>query len=307
PGRDRAPAAAAALGLLLAATGATAAPTPSPSGREILVRYPQALSVVDLEAADDWGLVPLSGTVEAAVFVREQAVLLLHSPARQELSVVDARRYSPTRYQVLASYRSPELSRRGMRFVASASRYYLAAGRTAVAVVDPRTLLAKLGVYTFDFLPMVDDTAQHVALDEGFFALRNGQLSVEDPRSGMPAPQFVRLTDRPLELLADPSRSRLYLSASRPGGTGALLVLDARTRSVVHELNVSWPITSMAWLEDGAIGLLSAPRRLVAVYDPLKDRWGRVFSLKAPGTPLGLLSLAEPQGRRFSPLQEDAR
>lgn len=297
---------AAGLGLLMAPSGAWAAPKASPAGREVLVSYPQAVAVIDLDAPDDWGTIPVGGTVEAAAFVREQAVLLLHSPARQELAVVDVRRYSPTRYQVLASYRSPELSRRGMRFVASASRYYLASGRTAVAVVDPRTLLAKLGVYTFDFLPMVDDTAQHVTLPEGFFALKDGQLTVEDPLAGgLPVPQFVRLSDRPRELLADPSRSRLYLTANRPGGTGALLVLDARARTVVHALNVPWPITSMAWLEDGSIGLLSAQHRMLAVYDPLKDRWTRVWSPKVPGTPLRLLALGEPGGKRFDPIRED--
>ncbi|MNY02895.1 hypothetical protein D3C86_1354860 [compost metagenome] len=298
-----------ACGLLLMTQGADAAPTPVPTtGREVLITYPQALAVVNLDAPDDWGLVPIGGTVEAAAYVREQSVLLLHSPARQELAVVDARRFSPTRYQVLASYRSPELSRRGMRFVAVANRFYLASGRTAVAVVDPRTLLAKLGVYTYDFLPVVDDTAQHVTMAEGYFALKDGQLTVEDPRAGgVPVPQFVRLSDRPQELLADPSRSRLYLAANRPGGTGALLVLDARTRAVIHELAVSWPITSMTWLEGGAIGFLSAARPLIAVYDPAKDRWATILSPKVPGKPLRLLALGEPNGKRFAPLQEDGR
>lgn len=299
---------AAALALLATSRGAAAAPSPSPAGREILVCYPQALAVIDLDAPDDWGTVPVGGAVEAATFVREHGVLLLHSPARQELSVVDARRYSPTRYQVLASYRSPELSRRGMRFVASGNRYYLASGRTAVAVLDPRTLLAKLGVYSFDFLPMVDDTSQHATLSEGFFALKDGQLTVEDPRSGgLPVPEFIRLSDRPKELLADPARSRLYLTASRQGGKGALLVLDARTRTVVHDLTVQWPITSMAWLDDGSIGLLSSQRRMLAVYDPQGDRWVRVWSPKIPGTPLRLLALGEPGGKRFEPNTEEGR
>lgn len=266
------------------------------SDYDLLVSYPDGVAVIDPNQTDDWGLIPMKGSVEAAVHLRDRDVLLMHAPAVGELSVVDMQPFSPSRYQVLASYRSPELYRRGMRFVRSGARVYLAAGRTAVAILDPKTLLAKLGLYTFDFLPLVYASGMESVLSSGIFTLKDGQLTYEDPRpkGGIPAPVYVRLSQRPLEMLADTVASKLYLSASKPDGTGVVFVVDAPTRTVAQEIPVPWPITSMAWLDNGELALLSGPRRQLAIYDTKLNRWARVWSPKIPGRPMRLLPVGRP-------------
>lgn len=266
------------------------------SDYDILVGYPNGVAVIDPNQTDDWGLIPMTGNVEAAAHLRDRNVLLLHAPNVAELSVVDIEPFSPSRYQVLASYRSPELGRRGMRFVRSGTRVYLASGRTAVAILDPKTLLAKLGLYTFDFLPLVYTNGEQSVLSAGIFTLKDGQLTYEDPRptGGISAPVYVRLSQRPLQMLADTVASKLYLSASKPDGTGLVFVVDAATRQVTQEIQVPWPITSMAWLDNGELAVLSGPRRRLGIWDTKLDKWARVWTPKVPGIPTRLLPVGKP-------------
>jgi len=266
------------------------------SGYDILVTYPNGVAVIDPNQADDWGLIPVTGKIEAAVHLRDRQVLLLHAPDIGELSIIDVEPFSPSRYQVLASYRSPELMRRGLRFVRSGTRVYLASGQTAVAILDPKTLLAKLGLYTFDFLPLVYTNGDQSVLPQGIFTLKDGQLTCEDPRpkGGISAPVYIRLSQRPLEMLTDTVASRIYLSASKPDGTGVVFVVDAASRSVVQEIPVPWPITSMAWLDNGELALLTGPRRRLALYDTKLNKWARVWSPKIPGLPTRLLPVGKP-------------
>lgn len=300
-----------ALTCFLAASLATPAwglsKTVRASGYDLLVSYPTGVAVIDPNQTDDWGLIPMSGNVEAAAHLRDRDVLLLHAPNVGELSVVDLQPFSPSRYQVLASYRSPELGRRGMRFVRSGTRVYLASGRTAVAILDPQTLLAKLGLYTFDFLPLVYATGDQSILSQGIFTLKDGQLTYEDPRpkGGISAPVYVRLSQRPIEMLTDTVSSKLYLSASKPDGTGVVFVVDATTRTVAQEIPVPWPITSMAWLDNGELALLSGPRRRLAIYDTKLNRWARVWSPQIPGMPSRLLPVGKPPEVAPPPLEEE--
>lgn len=277
------------------------------SSYDILVGYPHGVAVIDPNQTDDWGLIPMPGTVEAAAHLRDRQVLLMHSPDVGELAIVDVEPYSPSRYQVLARYQSPELKRRGMRFVRSGTRVYLAIGQTAVAIVDPKTLLAKLGLYTFDFLPLVYASGEQSVLAQGLFTLKDGQLTYEDPRpkGGVSAPVYIRLSQRPLQMLADTVASKLYLSASKPDGTGLVFVVDAATRRVERELPVPWPITSIAWLDNGELALLSAPRKRLAVYDTKLDRWARVWSPKIPGLPTRLLPVGRPPEIAPPPPEEE--
>ncbi len=277
------------------------------SGYDILVGYPTGVAVIDPNQTDDWGLIPMTGNVEAAAHLRERDVLLLHAPNVGELTVVDIQPFSASRYQVLASYRSPELYRRGMRFVQSGTRVYLASGRTAVAILDPKTLLAKLGTYTFDFLPLVYATGAQAVLPQGIFMLKDGQLTYEDPRpkGGISAPVYVRLSQRPLEMLADTVASKLYLSASKPDGTGVVFVVDAETRQVAQEIPVPWPITSMAWLDNGELAVLSGPRRRLALYDTKLNKWARVWSPQIPGIPRRLLPVGRPPEVAPPPPEEE--
>lgn len=295
----------------LALVAMPALASPRPSGSEILVGYPHETVVINPDQADDWGLLPVSGTVEAAAYLQDRHLLFLHMPDVRQLAVVDVTPFSTTRYQVLASYQSPELGRKGLQFVQSGTRIYLASGRTAVAIVDPQSLLAKLGLYSFDFLPLLDSQGDEAMLAGGVFTLKDGQLTVETPSNqemGVHAPVFVRLSARPLQMLSDPVRSLLYLSASRPDGTGALLVVDAKTQQMTREVSVPWPITSLSWLDDGDLCLLSGPRRRLALYDPARDRFTRIWSSGPPGLPTRLLSAGAPaqaSAPASSPMNEE--
>lgn len=303
----RAWALATALILGLALPGWALPKSVRASGYDILVGYPNGVAVIDPNQTDDWGLIPMTGNVEAAAHLRDRDVLLLHAPNVSELSIVDVQPFSPSRYQVLASYRSPELGRRGMRFVRSGTRVYLAAGNTAVAILDPKTLLVKLGLYTFDFLPLVYTNGEQSVLSQGIFTLKDGQLTYEDPRpkGGISAPMYVRLGQRPLQMLADTIASRLYLSASKPDGTGVVFVVDAATRHVAQEIPVPWPITSMAWLDNGELAVLSGPRRRLGIWDTKLNKWARVWSPQIPGIPTRLLPVGKPPEVAPPPPEEE--
>lgn len=293
------------IAALLLAVGTPLGRDVRASGYELLVSYPHQVVVIDPNQPDDTGVIPVNGTAEASHLLRDKGVLFLHMPDVNELAVVNVAPFSPDRYQVLASYRSPELGRRGLRFVASGLKIYLARGREAVAILDPATLIARLGLYTFDFLPLVFQ--DQVIMRQGIFSLQAGQLSYEDPRprpGALHVPVFVRLGDRPLELLAAPARDRLYLSATRPDATGAILELDSEKREVIHQIVTPWPITSMSWLDNGELAVLSASRRRLGVYDLARRRWARIWTPAVAGTPVRLLPTGMPPAGGPAPEDE---
>lgn len=273
-----------------AAQPAHAAPSVTP----LVLSYPRTVLVLDPAQADDVGSLPVEGTVEAACLLSDRSLLIMHAPDAQALHLVDVTPLSSSRFQVLASYHSPELARRSLRFVQSGLRVYLAAGSTAVAIIDPKSYLVKLGAHAIDFLPLVADA--NVVMPQGLFSLVDGQLSFENPqqRGGVSAPVFIPLADRPLELLPDPANGRLCVSVSKADGSGGIVVLDASSRRVVQEIPVPWPITSMVWRKQDQLAVLSAARKRLGLYDLSTQRWMRIWSPSVPGKPLKLLALDSP-------------
>lgn len=278
------------LGWLLLVAPAKAYPSLSP----LVVAYPHQVAVIDPAEADDVGILPMKGTPDAAYFLPERSLLFLHSPDTEALDIVDTRRYSPSRFQVLASYHSIELARPGLRFVQFGSLVYLAARTTAIAIVDPVSLLAKLGEQSCDFLPMI--FSNHAVLPVGIFSLQDGQLAYEDsmPHLGVSAPMFIPLSGHPHTLLADGLRNKLYLSVAEPDGTGAIDVVDAASRSLSQVIPVPWPLKSLVWRDDHELAILSATHRRLGIYDLASQRWERIWSPKIPGKPLRLLEVGCP-------------
>lgn len=270
---------------------------------DVLAVYPDKIVVIDPSSPDDWGVIPVQGMVHSALWLMERHLLLVHLPAQKAMAVIDTRPGSVTRYRAIATYHAPEFSDTRLKFAVSGGRVYLARNRQAVLIFDPGSLLAKIGLYAVDFLPVVYSTATRAILSDRILALEEGQLTVEwtRPRPGeVAAPRYVRLPHRPTGMLSHREGSWVYLSARANDGTGRVLVLDTSSLEVVHEIPVPHAITSMAWLDDGRLCLLSAKESRFAILDVKTWDWARVWTPKIPGTPIRLLSAAPPPTPEFA-------
>lgn len=270
---------------------------------DVLAVYPDRMVVIDPSSPDDWGVIPVQGMVHSALWLMERHLLLVHLPDQKAMAVIDTRPGSVTRYRAIATYHSPEFSDTRLKFAISAGRVYLARGHQAVLIFDPGSLLAKIGLYAVDFLPVVYSTATRAILSDRILALEEGQLTVEwtRPRPGeVAAPRYVRLPYRPTGMLPHREGGWVFLSGRADDGSGRLLVLDTRTLEVAHELAVPHAITSMAWLDDGRLCLLSAKESRFAILDVKSWTWARVWTPKIPGTPIRLLSAAPPPTHEFA-------
>jgi hypothetical protein len=263
----------------------------------VLVVYPDRMVVIDPASPDDWGSIPVQGTAHSAIWLMERHLLLVHLPGKKAMAVIDTRPDSVTRYRAIATYHSPEFADTSLRFALSGGRVYLAREREAVLIFDPPTLLAKIGLYAVDFLPLVYSSATRVILADRIVALEAGQLTVEStrPRRGeVAAPRFIRLPYRPTGLLTHRDGGPLLLSCRADDGTGRLLALDTETLDISQEIAVPHAITSMAWLDDGRLCILSATEGQLAILDLKTWRWARIWKPAIPGTPIRLLTAAAP-------------
>lgn len=294
------PALAAAVGSIPTAPAVTAKPpvrTGAVGASDVLAVYPDRIVVIDPASPDDWGVIPVQGMVHSAVWLMERHLLLVHLPEQKSMAVIDTRPGSVTRYRAIASYHAPEFADTALRFAISGGRVYLARDRQAVLIFDPGSLLAKIGLYAVDFLPVVYSTATRVILSDKILALEEGQFTVEwtRPRPGeVAAPRYVRLPYRPIGLLSHREGGMVYLSCRADDGTGRILALDSETLEVAREIAVPHAITSMAWLDDGRLCILSAKESRFAILDLKSWRWARVWTPKIPGRPVRLLSAAPP-------------
>lgn len=287
---------------------------PAWASSDVLAVYPNRMVVIDPQSPDAWGMIPVQGTVESAVWLMSEHLLLAHMPEQKTFTVIDTRPNSVRRYQAIATYQSPEFSDASLRFALVGGRVYLARNQQAVLIFDPRTLVAKIGLYAVDFLPVVYSTATRAILADRIIALEEGQLTVEStrPRPGEGAvPRYVRLPYRPTGMLPHREGGQLMLSCRADDGTGRVLALDAETLEIVRDEPVPHAITSMAWLDDGRLCVLSAPQNRFALLNVTTWRWERVWSPKVPGLPIRLLSAAPPplpegmpEGLRFGEVYE---
>lgn len=295
-----APAQAAAVGSPPTAPPVTAKP-PARSGAvgasDVLAVYPDRIVVIDPASPDDWGVIPVQGMVHSAIWLMERHLLLVHLPEQKSMAVIDTRPGSLTRYRALASYQAPEFADPSLRFAISGGRVYLARDRQAVLIFDPRSLLAKIGLYAVDFLPVIYSTATRVILSDKILSLEDGQFTVEwtRPRPGeVAAPRPLRLPYRPTGLLSHREGGMVFLSCRADDGTGRILALDSETLEVTREIAVPHAITSMAWLDDGRLCILSAKESRFAILNLRTWQWARVWTPKIPGRPQRLLSAAPP-------------
>lgn len=273
------------------------APREAVASGNVLLVYPDRMVVIDPASPDDWGNIPVKGTVNSALWLMERHLLLVHLPGEKAMVVIDTRPDSVTRYRALATYHAPEFADPALRFAQSGGRVYLARAREAVLIFDPPTLLAKIGLYAADFLPLVYSTATRVLLADRIVSLEAGQVTVEStrPRPGeISAPRYLRLPYRPTGLLTHREGGSLYLACRADDGTGRLLALDPATMEITQEIAVPHAITSMAWLDDGRLCMLSAPVGRLAILDVATWRWTRIWQPEIPGKPLRLLSAAAP-------------
>lgn len=293
---------AAAAGII--ATSSATLATRGAGTSDVLAVYPDRIVVINPVSPDDWGAIPLQGTVHSALWLMERHLLLVHLPEQKTMAVIDTRPDSIKRYRAIASYQSPEFADAGLRFALSGGRVYLVRDRQAVVIFDPQSLLAKIGLYAVDFLPVVYSTATRVILSDRIVALEHGQLTVEStrPRPGeVAAPRYVRLPYRPTAMLPQREGGLLFLSGRADDGSGRIVALDARTMEPAQEIAFPHAITSMAWLDDGRLCVLSADEGRFAILDLQTWRWSRVWAPKIPGRPLRLLSAAPPPALGGSP------
>jgi hypothetical protein len=263
----------------------------------VLAVYPDRIVVIDPASPDDWGVIPVQGMVHAAIWLMERHLLLVHLPDQKAMAVIDTRPGSVSRYRAIATYHSPEFADPTLRFALSGGRVYLAREHQAVLIFDPGSLLAKIGLYAVDFLPVVYSTSARVILSDRILALEEGQLTVEwtRPRPGeVAAPRYVRLPYRPTGLLPQREGGLIVLSCRADDGTGRILALDAQTLEIAKEISVPHAITSMAWLDDGRLCVLSAKESRFAILDLTSWTWARVWKPTIPGRPVRLLSAAPP-------------
>ncbi len=290
--------ASAGAAAAMASTVATASPRSGAMGTSnVLAVYPDRMVVIDPSSPDDWGVIPVPGMVHSAIWLMERHLLLVHLPAQRAMAVIDVRPDSVTRYRAVATYHSPEFADVSLRFALSGGRVYLARDRTAVVIFDPASLVAKIGLYAVDFLPLVYSSATRAILSDRIVSLDEGQLTVEStrPRAGeLAAPRFVRLPYRPVGMLPQRAGGMLFLSCRADDGSGRILVLDPGTLEIVEEVPVPHDITSMAWLDDGRLCVLSARESRFAILELATWTWSRVWTPAIPGRPIRLLSAASP-------------
>ena len=181
-----------------AATGSVLASSPRAGlvgASDVLAVYPDRIVVIDPSSPDDWGMIPVQGMVHSAIWLMERHLLLAHLPEQKAMVVIDTRPGSVSRYRAIATYHSPEFADASLKFAISGGRVYLARNHQAVLIFDPRSLLAKIGLYAVDFLPVVYSTATRAILSDRILSLEEGQLTVEwtRPRPGeVAAPRYVR-------------------------------------------------------------------------------------------------------------------
>jgi|GEM_PF-2294584 len=266
---------------------------PLATGHEILVATERGVVTISPDRHDDVGELPVPGPVTAALRLREHPVLVLHVPERNWLGIVDVDRFSEGRFGLRAEYRAPELARRA-RFVRAGTRWYLADGDLAIALLDPRTLAVELGQYAADHLPVVGPGGIRMLLSGAWYVLERGQLTVEtiEPHPGHPrGPVQVALPEKPVAMVASEDGRRLWLGTRRLDGTGRLVALDTTTRQSVGDHPIPWAVSHLTWCEDGQLAVLGRGARKLGLFDVRRRTFSWARGLSPRIRPAGLLPL----------------
>ncbi|HBN08417.1 MAG TPA: hypothetical protein DD435_07140 [Cyanobacteria bacterium UBA8530] len=267
--------------LLLFAQPAFAAET-----SDLLLLYPDRLLVVQ---GDSLGEIPLHGRVKGFLLVKFRPLLVLHLPDQGTLAVVNVRPFSPTKYQVLASYSSSELSQEGLELVESLQKIYLVKDRTVVAKLDLDGLRLELEVSKYDTLPISPLPSRILSTEGGrLFYLDGGNLFYEETRPPtLPAPRPIPLENRPVDLL---QKGKNLLILERGQGQGKLTILDTESLFVLREFPIEGTPNSMAFSGEGKIAVLLDDGWLWLL-DENEGKWTKKWKPKSLRSPLRLLQI----------------
>ncbi len=273
---------------------------PLATGAEILVMTDRGAVTISPDRHDDLGLLPVPGIVTAALRLPEHPVLVLHVPGKNWLGLVDVDRFAAGRFSLKAEYRAPELGRRA-RFVRAGTRWYLADGDLAIAILDPKTLTVELGQYAADYLPVVGPPGTRFYLERSWFVLEHGQVTVEsvDARAGHPrGPVQLALPETPVTMVASRDGRRLWIGTQRVDGTGRLLAIDPGSLQTMTQVPLPWSVSHLAWSEDGQLAVLGRQARKLGLLDVRRGVFTWARSVPAGVSARGLLPLI--------PVTEDA-
>lgn len=256
------------------------------SDKEVLLVYPDRLLVIDSQQPDDGGPIPQPGKVEQFLLVRSRPLLVLSIPSKATLNILDVRPFSPTKFQVLASYQSPELGQKGLSLVESLNKVYLLKDRMVVARLDLDFLRLELELSKYESLPLFSKMSQIQQSESGrLFYLEGGDLLYEETRPPtLPAPRPIPLESRPVDLLLD--GDRLFVLESQ----GKLKRFDAKTLDLQQELSLGKEANSMAFLRSDRLAVLASDGTLF-ILDTRSWRWIRQWKPDPKRSPLRLLPL----------------
>lgn len=254
--------------------------------KEVLLVYPDRLLVIDSQQPDDGGPIPQPGKVEHFLLVRSRPLLVLSIPSKATLNVLDVRPFSPTKFQVLASYQSPELGQKGLSLVECLNKVYLLKDRQVIARLDLDFLRLELEISKYESLPLFSKMSQIQQSESGrLFYLEGGDLLYEETRPPtLPAPRPIPLESRPVDLLLD--GDRLFVLESQ----GKLKRFDAKTLELSQELSLGRAANSMAFLTGDRIAVLASDGTLF-ILDTTSWRWTRQWKPNQKQSPLRLLPL----------------
>ncbi len=269
--------------------------------KPVIVAMPDRLQVLDTGHPDTYGAIPLPGRAEAALYLRNQQVLVVHMPGAGAMSLVDLKEFSPNRYQAFQTIRAPELAAYDLGIEEIAGKVLLGYAKTAIAVLDIGTWKLELGFDRPESIPFPFSTAKVLYLPPGVFTLKDGQVTFEDLRRNYmghaATPRSLPLRHQPKAMVAGPVGRHLYIAQGSQNGKGALADIDTDTRNVVREITTPGPLTSVVWVDDRTLAVLSGHNLgLVDIHKWKLTNW---FRMNLPGgTPQRLLPAHTPRSQQ---------
>lgn len=290
---------ACALGLGLAGAGGMGGAPPALAlTKPVIVAMPDRLQVLDTADPDTSGAIPLPGRAEAALYVPSREVLVVHMPGAAAISLVDLKPFSPNQYQAFRTFRAPELASYDLGIEEIAGKVLLGYAKTAIAVLDIATWKLEVGFDRPESIPFPFSNSKILYLPGGVFTLKDGQVLFEeirrDSQGRAATPVSLPFRYQPTAMVAEPAGRHLYVAQGNPAGKGCLTALATETREIRHELLTPGALSSVVWVDDRTLAVLSGSHLgLVDVHAWKLKRW---FKMNLPGgTPVRLLPSYTPR------------
>jgi KDO2-lipid IV(A) lauroyltransferase len=290
--RHRAAAAKALLAAALLLIGCLAQPAVATAFKPVILTMPDKLIVLDTAHPDTHGAIPLKGRAEAALFLPSRQVLVVHMPAQSALALVDLQPFSPHQYQVFKTFKAPELGAYDLGIEEVAGKVLLGFGRTPIAELEIATWKLEVGFDRPDSIPFPFSTTRLFYLPSGIFTLKDGEVLFESIARNShwraATPLSIRFRYRPTAMVPGPVGRHLYVAQAGEAGKGALADVETETRLIKREMQSSGPLTSVVWIDDRHLAVLSGHH--LGVVDVARWKMNQWFKIEAPGgKPLQLL------------------